>query len=110
MDSHSNIISNSLSIHRCFQNTPEHIGVSWLPPYHDMGLIGCILQPIYVGVSMYMMAPVSFLQRPYRWLQAISKYRANTSGGPNFAYDLCVSQINPEQRETLDLSCWELAF
>nr|WP_322785848.1 hybrid fatty acyl-AMP ligase/type I polyketide synthase [Stanieria cyanosphaera] len=110
MVSHSNIIANSLSINRCFQNTPEHIGVSWLPPYHDMGLIGCILQPIYVGVSMYMMAPVSFLQRPYRWLQAISKYRANTSGGPNFAYDLCVSQITPEQRDTLDLSCWELAF
>jgi acyl-CoA synthetase (AMP-forming)/AMP-acid ligase II/3-oxoacyl-(acyl-carrier-protein) synthase/acyl carrier protein len=110
MVSHSNIIANSLSINRCFQNTSEHIGVSWLPPYHDMGLIGCILQPIYVGVSMYMMAPVSFLQRPYRWLQAISKYRANTSGGPNFAYDLCVSQITPEQRETLDLSCWELAF
>ncbi|BAU65096.1 Beta-ketoacyl synthase [Stanieria sp. NIES-3757] len=110
MVSHSNIIANSGSINRCFQNTPEHIGVSWLPPYHDMGLIGCILQPIFVGVSMYMMAPVSFLQRPYRWLQAISKYRANTSGGPNFAYDLCVSQITPEQRDTLDLSCWELAF
>jgi acyl transferase domain-containing protein/acyl-CoA synthetase (AMP-forming)/AMP-acid ligase II/pimeloyl-ACP methyl ester carboxylesterase len=110
MVSHSNIIANSLSINRCFQNTSEHIGVSWLPPYHDMGLIGCILQPIYVGVSMYMMAPVSFLQRPYRWLQAISKYRANTTGGPNFAYDLCVSQITPEQRDALDLSCWELAF
>jgi acyl transferase domain-containing protein/pimeloyl-ACP methyl ester carboxylesterase/acyl-coenzyme A synthetase/AMP-(fatty) acid ligase len=110
MVSHGNIIANSRSINHCFQNNPQHIGVSWLPPYHDMGLIGCIIQPIYVGVSMYVMAPVSFLQRPYRWLQAISKYRANTSGGPNFAYDLCVSQITPEQRDTLDLSCWELAF
>lgn len=110
MVSHGNIVANSISINSCFQNTSEHKSVSWLPPYHDMGLIGCIIQPIYAGVSMYMMAPVSFLQRPYRWLEAISRYRANTSGGPNFAYDLCVSQITPEQKETLDLSCWELAF
>ncbi|MDJ0576449.1 MAG: beta-ketoacyl synthase N-terminal-like domain-containing protein, partial [Xenococcaceae cyanobacterium MO_234.B1] len=110
MVSHGNLLANSFAINRCFQNIPEHNAVSWLPPYHDMGLIGCIIQPIYVGLSIYIMPPVSFLQRPYRWLQAISKYRANTSGGPNFAYDLCVSQITEEQRDSLDLSCWELAF
>ena len=110
MVSHGNIIANSKSIARCFQNKPEHIVVSWLPPYHDMGLIGCIIQPAYIGISMYMMAPVTFLQRPYRWLEVISRYGANTSGGPNFAYELCVNQITPEQRDSLDLSGWELAF
>ncbi len=110
MVSHGNLLDNSVAINSCFQNIPEHNAVSWLPPYHDMGLIGCILQPMYVGLSMYLMPPVSFLQRPYRWLKAIDKYRANTSGGPNFAYDLCVSQITEEQKASLDLSCWELAF
>ncbi|MDJ0634241.1 MAG: alpha/beta fold hydrolase [Xenococcaceae cyanobacterium MO_188.B29] len=110
MVSHGNIIANSKSIARCFQNKPEHIGVSWLPPYHDMGLIGCIIQPAYIGISMYMMAPVTFLQRPYRWLEVISRYGGNTSGGPNFAYELCVNQITPEQRDSLDLSGWKLAF
>jgi acyl transferase domain-containing protein/acyl-CoA synthetase (AMP-forming)/AMP-acid ligase II/pimeloyl-ACP methyl ester carboxylesterase len=110
MVSHRNLLANSISINRCFQNTSQHTAVSWLPPYHDMGLIGCIIQPMYVGLSMYLMAPVTFLQRPYRWLQAISRYGANTSGGPNFAYDLCVDRITAEQKAELDLSCWELAF
>jgi acyl transferase domain-containing protein/acyl-CoA synthetase (AMP-forming)/AMP-acid ligase II/acyl carrier protein/predicted alpha/beta-fold hydrolase len=110
MVSHGNLIHNSGLINRCFQDTPESKGVSWLPPYHDMGLIGGILQPIYVGASMTLMPPVTFLQRPFRWLQAISRDRVTTSGAPNFAYDLCVAQIPPEQRDTLDLSCWELAF
>jgi malonyl CoA-acyl carrier protein transacylase len=108
--SHRNLLANSQAINQCFQNNATHNAVSWLPPYHDMGLIGCILQPMYAEVSMYLMPPVAFLQRPYRWLQAISRYQANTSGGPNFAYDLCVNQITPEQRETLDLSSWEIAF
>ena len=110
MVTHGNLIANSITINRCFQNTRDENAVSWLPPYHDMGLIGCILQPMYVGLSMYLIAPVAFLQRPYRWLQAISRYRANTSGGPNFAYDLCVEKVTPEQRDALDLSCWQLAF
>ncbi|MGH2412808.1 MAG: AMP-binding protein, partial [Microcystaceae cyanobacterium] len=110
MVSHGNLLHNSGLINHCFQNTADSIGISWLPPYHDMGLIGGILQPIYVGVFMVLMPPVAFLQRPLRWLQAISNYRATTSGAPNFAYDLCVNQVTPEQRETLDLKCWELAF
>ncbi|WP_040897601.1 type I polyketide synthase [Xenococcus sp. PCC 7305] len=110
MVSHRNLLDNSSSIQQAFQNLPEQKIVSWLPPYHDMGLIGSILQPLYVGSSMYMMPPVTFLQRPYRWLKVIDKYRAETSGGPNFAYDLCVSQISEEQRDSLDLSCWTLAF
>jgi acyl transferase domain-containing protein/acyl-CoA synthetase (AMP-forming)/AMP-acid ligase II/pimeloyl-ACP methyl ester carboxylesterase len=110
MVSHGNLMANSVTINHCFQNYREHTAVSWLPPYHDMGLIGCIIQPMYVGLSMYLMAPVTFLQRPYRWLEAISRYRGVTNGGPNFAYDLCVERITPEQKATLDLSCWELAF
>ena len=110
MVSHGNLIANSRAIQHCFGNQREHILTSWLPPYHDMGLIGSIIQPAYVGSSMYLMAPVTFLQRPYRWLQAISRYRGQTNGGPNFAYDLCVDKVTPEQKATLDLSCWELAF
>jgi len=110
MVSHGNIMANSATINYGFQNNCDHSAVAWLPPYHDMGLIGCIIQPMYVGLSMYLMAPVTFLQRPYRWLKAISQYRGVTNGGPNFAYDLCVDRITPEQKATLDLSCWELAF
>ncbi|HIK43756.1 MAG TPA: AMP-binding protein [Leptolyngbyaceae cyanobacterium M65_K2018_010] len=110
MISHGNLLHNSELISRCFGNTPESRGVSWLPPYHDMGLVGGILQPLYVGAEMTLMAPVSFLQRPLRWLEAIAHYRATTSGGPNFAYDLCLRKTTPEQRQGLDLSGWELAF
>ena len=110
MVSHGNLIANSITINHCFQNARSHTAVAWLPPYHDMGLIGCIIQPMYVGLSMYLMAPVTFLQRPYRWLQAISRYGGVTNGGPNFAYDLCVDSVTEEQKANLDLSCWELAF
>jgi acyl transferase domain-containing protein/acyl-CoA synthetase (AMP-forming)/AMP-acid ligase II/pimeloyl-ACP methyl ester carboxylesterase len=110
MVSHGNLLYNSHLINLCFQDTVDSKGVSWLPPYHDMGLIGGILQPLYVGAFMALIPPVAFLQRPYRWLKAISDYRATTSGGPNFAYELCASQVTLEQKENLDLSCWELAF
>ncbi|MGB3311937.1 MAG: AMP-binding protein [Nodosilinea sp.] len=110
MISHDNLLHNSGLISRCFGNTTASRGVSWLPPYHDMGLVGGILQPLYVGAEMTLMSPVSFLQRPVRWLEAISHYRATTSGGPNFAYDLCSRKTTPEQRRALDLSNWELAF
>ncbi|MBD0264764.1 MAG: AMP-binding protein, partial [Tolypothrix sp. Co-bin9] len=78
--------------------------------YHDMGLIGGILQPLYGGFPCIIMPPASFLQRPYRWLQAISRYQGTTSGGPNFAYELCTQKITPEQKATLDLSSWSVAF
>lgn len=110
MISHDNLLHNSDLISRCFGNTATSRGVSWLPPYHDMGLVGGILQPLYVGAEMTLMAPVSFLQRPVRWLEAISHYRATTSGGPNFAYDLCVRKATAEHIQALDLSSWTLAF
>ncbi len=110
MLTHGNLLYNLALIYQCFGHTPDSRGVIWLPPYHDMGLIGGILQPLYGGFPVTLMSPFAFLQRPFRWLQAISHTRATTSGGPNFAYDLCVRKITPEQRATLDLSCWEVAF
>lgn len=110
MLSHGNLLHNSRIICNGFQNTSSKVGISWLPVYHDMGLIGGVLQPIYVGALMVLMSPVDFLQKPFRWLKAISHYQATTSGGPNFAYDLCLQKITPEQRETLDLSSWDVAF
>jgi acyl-CoA synthetase (AMP-forming)/AMP-acid ligase II len=110
MLTHRNLLGNSEIIRSCFEHKPESQGVIWLPPYHDMGLIGGILQPIYAGFPCTLMSPLSFLQRPIRWLQAISDYRATTSGGPDFTYDLSVRRITPEQRKTLDLSSWDVAF
>jgi amino acid adenylation domain-containing protein len=84
--------------------------VSWLPPYHDMGLVGAILTPLVVGGEVTFLSPGEFLQRPARWLSAISRYRATVSGGPNFAYELCVRRVSEEQRRALDLSSWRFAF
>jgi acyl-CoA synthetase (AMP-forming)/AMP-acid ligase II len=110
MVAHSNLLHNSALIHQCLEVTPDSRGVIWLPPYHDMGLIGGLIQPLYGGFPVTLMSPLDFLQRPLRWLQAISRYKGTHSGGPNFAYDLCVRKITPDQRATLDLSSWELAF
>jgi acyl-CoA synthetase (AMP-forming)/AMP-acid ligase II len=110
MLSNANLLHNLDRICRWFGHTPESRGVIWLPPYHDMGLIGGILEPVYAGFPVTLMSPLSFLQRPARWLSAISRLRATTSGGPNFAYDLCVQKITPEQRESIDLSSWSVAF
>lgn len=110
MLSHANLLHNLALIHNGFAVTPISRGVIWLPPYHDMGLIGGILQPLYGGFPVVLLSPLDFLKRPLRWLQAITRYRATISGGPNFAYDLCVRKITPEQRATLDLSCWTIAF
>ncbi len=110
MVSHGNLLHNSAMIHKSFADTPNSQGVSWLPPYHDMGLVGGVLQPLYVGAPTILMSPVAFMQRPFRWLQAISRFKATTSGGPNFAYDLCIRKITPEQQASLDLSSWEVAF
>jgi len=110
MISHSNMLHNSELIYQCFGHSPNSRGVIWLPPYHDMGLIGGIIQPLYGGFPVILMSPLMFLQNPLRWLQAISRYGATTSGGPNFAYDLCLRKITPEQLKNLDLSSWEIAF
>jgi natural product biosynthesis luciferase-like monooxygenase protein/FkbM family methyltransferase len=110
MISHDNVLHNQRAIQRAFDQTGESIIVGWLPLYHDMGLIGNILQSMYVGARCILMSPLTFLQRPFRWLEAISKYKATTSGGPNFSYDLCVRRIDPQQLASLDLSSWKTAF
>lgn len=110
MLSHANLLSNLETIHRNFNHSVNSKGVIWLPPYHDMGLIGGILEPIYSGFSVVLMSPIAFLQKPVRWLNAISKYKATTSGGPNFAYDLCIKKIDADEKSNLDLSTWNIAF
>lgn len=110
MVTNKNILYNCEMIKHAFEHDTDFVSFSWLPPYHDMGLIGHILQPMYLGILSILMSPTTFLQNPYSWLKAISDYRVTTSGGPNFAYQLCVQKITPEQKKTLDLSCWEIAF
>ncbi len=110
MLTHGNLMHNLALIHRRFGANSESRGVIWLPPYHEMGLIGGVLVPLFGGFPVVLMSPVTALQRPIRWLQAISKYRATISGGPNFAYELCLNKITPEQREGLDLNSWQVAF
>ncbi|OYD96063.1 non-ribosomal peptide synthetase [Nostoc sp. 'Peltigera membranacea cyanobiont' 213] len=110
MLSHGNLLHNAAMTYQMMGHSPKSQFISWLPVYHDMGLIGGILQPLYGGFPCVLMSPASFLQRPYRWLQAISRYRGTTSGGPNFAYEQCIQRITPQQRSTLDLSSWSVAF
>lgn len=110
MLTHSNLLHNSSLMHSYLEPTSASLSLSWLPLYHDMGLIGAVLQALYIGCHTTIMSPVALLQRPIRWLQAISDIRANISGGPNFVYDLCVRKITPEQKAGLDLSSWDLAF
>ncbi|HKH43577.1 MAG TPA: fatty acyl-AMP ligase, partial [Thermoanaerobaculia bacterium] len=110
MVSHGNLLHNEEMIRRAFAQSEESVVVGWLPLYHDMGLIGNVLQPLYLGARCVLMTPVAFLQQPLRWLAAISRYRGTTSGGPNFAYELCVRKIGEEQKAGLDLSSWRLAF
>ena len=110
MITHGNLLDNSALIHDCFGSTPESRGVFWLPFFHDMGLIGGVIQTIYCGGSSTLFSPVHFLHRPIRWLQAISRTGATISGAPNFAYELCVEKTTPEERADLDLSCWRVAF
>lgn len=107
--SHGNLMHNLRAIHERFWQPSDRGSVSWLPPYHDMGLIGGVLAPLHWGSPVTLMAPVAFIQRPCRWLEAISRFKGLVSGGPNFAYDLCVRKVTPEQRAQIDLSSWRVA-
>jgi amino acid adenylation domain-containing protein len=110
MVGHGNLLHNQRMIQEAFGHSQDTTVLGWLPLYHDMGLIGNVLQPLYLGRPCVLMSPVHFMQKPVRWLSAISRYRATTSGAPNFAYDLCVRQISAEERKALDLSSWSVAF
>jgi 8-amino-7-oxononanoate synthase len=112
MLTHRNLLHNLSLIRAAFNvaHGAEDVGVFWLPPFHDMGLIGGILQPCYVGRGAVLMSSTTFLQRPLAWLEAMSTYRATTSAAPNFAFDLCVERIKPEEMRGLDLSSWHTVF
>ncbi|MDA3647986.1 amino acid adenylation domain-containing protein [Saccharopolyspora indica] len=105
-----NLLANTALIAQLFELDEDMRGVSWLPMYHDMGLIGSVMATVRVGGRMALLAPNSFASDPVRWLRLISDERANVSGGPNFAFDLCVDRVTPEQRAELDLSSWRVAF
>ena len=107
---HTAVMHNSGVIHRAARQRVGDEVLFWVPPYHDMGLVGAILQPLYAGIPGTLMAPSTFSQRPVRWLQAMTRYKATTSGAPNFAFDLCVDRIPVEERATLDLSRWRVAL
>ncbi|WP_255663135.1 non-ribosomal peptide synthetase [Myxococcus sp. RHSTA-1-4] len=108
--SHGNLLHNLGLISHAFEVRDDSAGVIWLPPYHDMGLIGGILQPLYAGFPVALMSPLAFLRRPRFWLESLTRFGGTISGGPCFAFDLCVRKVPPGEREGLDLRRWELAF
>lgn len=110
MLSHANLIANSKLILHAFEPRQDVCGMSWLPTYHDMGLVGGVLMPMFIGRLDVLTSPMTFLQRPARWLQGISRYGVTISGGPNFAYQLCVDKISDQEMAGVDLSGWEIAF
>ncbi|WP_460427462.1 AMP-binding protein, partial [Azotobacter armeniacus] len=110
MVSHGNLMANERAIEEGLSVGPDDVFVSWLPLYHDMGLIGGLLQPLHHGIPVALMTPQFFLERPIRWLEAISRHRGSISGGPDFAYRLCLERVKDAQLAQLDLSSWRLAF
>ncbi|MEM6779829.1 MAG: aminotransferase class I/II-fold pyridoxal phosphate-dependent enzyme [Planctomycetota bacterium] len=110
MLTHQAMIANCELILHAFQPTKRVVGMTWLPTYHDMGLVGGVMMPLSIGRPNILMSPLAFLQRPARWLQTISRHGVTISGGPNFAYQLCVDKISEEELVGVDLSSWEIAF
>jgi 1-acyl-sn-glycerol-3-phosphate acyltransferase len=107
---HANLLANLRAIGDAIEITPEDVVVSWLPLYHDMGLIGAWMAPLYYGMRLVLMSPLSFLSRPARWLKAISHSRGTLSAAPNFAYELCAAKVRDEDIAGLDLSSWRFAL
>ncbi|MDH2433776.1 amino acid adenylation domain-containing protein [Pokkaliibacter sp. MBI-7] len=110
MVSHDNLLANEVAMYRQLQVQDDDVFVSWLPLYHDMGLIGGLLLPVFSGRPLVLMSPKFFLERPSRWLEAVARHRGTVSGGPDFAYRLCVDRVRRSQLQGLDLSHWRVAF
>jgi len=108
--SHANLAANVAAIEAAFGFDAASVMVSWLPPSHDMGLVGSIVAPAAVGFRSVLMAPATFLRQPQRWLAAISAYRATCAGAPDFAWDLCVRRSSAADKAGLDLSCLQVAY
>ena len=107
---HANLLANMRAIAEAVQMGPQDVGISWLPLYHDMGLIGAWLTLLLQGVPLVVMSPLAFLTRPERWLQVVSKYKGTIAAAPNFAYELCVRKISDKAMEGVDLSSWRAAL
>jgi acyl-CoA synthetase (AMP-forming)/AMP-acid ligase II len=110
MVSHDNLVANQRMIRDAFGHDEHSTVIAWAPLFHDQGLIGNVLQPLYVGATSILMAPLTFIRRPLLWLEAISRYRAHTSGGPNFAFEAAVLHAMRGGIPDIDLSCWKVAF
>jgi malonyl CoA-acyl carrier protein transacylase len=110
MVNHENLLTNLNIIDKSHPHNDKSVMVTWLPIHHDMGLIYGILLPYYCGYPCYFMTPQAFVQKPYRWLNAISKYKGTHNAAPNFAFELCINKISEEQKKTLDLSTWTAAM
>jgi len=110
MISHANVLHNAAYIHHGFEHTPDSISLSWLPHFHDMGLIDGIIVPLFGSFHGYLMPPAAFLQKPLRWLQAVTRLSITHTGGPNFAYELCMRRIGHEDLNELDLRTWSVAY
>ncbi len=107
---HANLVANIRAMGEAVQASSSDVFVSWLPLYHDMGLIGAWFAALYHGFPTVLMSPLAFLSHPSRWLWAIHRHRGTLSGGPNFCYELCLKRIEEAELEGLDLSCWRYAF
>src|SRR5262249_30146858 len=107
---HANLVHNLEGLRLRWEMTPSSVMVTWLPAFHDLGLIFGILQPLYTGFPCVLMSPASCVQRPFRWLEVISSNRATHSLAPNFAYDLCATRISAQERASLDLRSWQMAL
>ena len=107
---HANLLANLRAIGRGADIRPDDVVVSWLPLYHDMGLIGCWMGSLYFGMPLVLMSPLAFLARPAQWLWTLHRHRGTLSAAPNFAYELCVNKISDEDLEGLDLSSWRMAL
>ncbi|NNG41641.1 amino acid adenylation domain-containing protein [Pseudoalteromonas sp. NEC-BIFX-2020_002] len=110
MVSHTNLIANEIAIAESLETSTEDVFVSWLPLFHDMGLIGGLLQPLFTGFPLVLASPRYFMEKPIRWLELISEYKGTISGGPDFAFRLCMERIKEKHKATLDLSSWRVAF
>ncbi|WP_066450602.1 AMP-binding protein [Halomonas chromatireducens] len=110
MLTHAQLLANIRAMGKRLEATPEDVFVSWLPLYHDMGLIAAWLASLYYAIPLVVMSPLSFLSHPLRWLELIQRHRGTIAGSPNFGYELCLRAARPEQLEALDLSSWRIAF
>jgi len=107
---HANVLHNQVVLQQAMDLNPDTRGVSWLPPHHDMGLMSAVIMPVFTGAVVALMSPLGFVQQPVTWLEAVTRFRATHSGGPTFAFDLCLRRIKKSDLDRLRLDSWQVAF